>query len=59
MYSNTNYNHPPTPTNLLSQFIPGDEFDFVNIPGLDAECGQQSLSSLSLNSNDNHFLDVG
>jgi len=31
----------------------------VNTPGLDAEFGQQSLSRLSLNSNDNHFLDVG
>jgi len=59
MCNNTNYNHPPTPTNLPSQFIMGDEFDFVNTPGLDAKYGQQSLSRLSLNSNDNHFLDVG
>jgi len=59
MYNNTNYNHPPTPTNLLSQFISGDEFDFVNTPDLGIQYGQQSMSRLSLNSNDNHFLDVG
>lgn len=62
IYNNPRYNRPQTPTNLLAQFnqfAPAIEFDFGNTSGFDVEYSRPSLSRLSLNSNDNQFLDVG
>jgi hypothetical protein len=57
MYNNPNYNRPPTPTNLLSHFSPGIDFNFDN-PGNQTDYGNLSLGRLSMNSNE-QFLDLG